>query len=237
MGDFMKKNILYSALLNVLLLVPSQVFCAEQPSISSKDILGRMWFSMPTAPEWMTNFTTNVASGFSNLSDRTKYLIYGAAAAFLGYIGWRKVIKPVSQSLGGFYLDSINLPDERMWPSNLKELNSLDNYNNIATILNEHIGAPLRHERAEQVFMERVCPVLTKFAGDLDDQNKWNIFLDNIIEKNSTRTLLEGKNRYGLSMFQLMKYTCPNVTTMTPLKKLLIERNPNDTDLLRILNQ
>jgi len=68
--------------------MPGQTFCAEQPSFP-KDILAHMWFSMPSAPGWMTNFTTNLTSG---LLDTKKYLLYGGGvflAALLSYIGYK----------------------------------------------------------------------------------------------------------------------------------------------------
>src|SRR5438132_13274865 len=142
----MKKNILYSALLSLLLLMPGQTFCAEQPSFP-KDILARMWFSMPTAPGWMTNFTTNLTSG---LLDTKKYLLYGGGvflAVLLGYIGYKAAFSSSDDSSDFF-----------IFPFDLDTLDSPNNYSNIGHILRDY-NLQSGDKKREQNFKRYVCQV------------------------------------------------------------------------------
>lgn len=234
----MKKNKLYSTLLSVLLMVPGQVLCSQQPSPQvPQGILDRLYLSvpaMPAAPEWLTNIT-NLTSG---LSDSKKYFLYGALAAFLGYIGYK--LRNVSSS--GF--TSINIPTSMetrdFYDPNYQELNSTANCSNIAYITRGYITDKGDFSR-ELAFKHYVCPILKHHANDLDTAEKWEIFLKDVHGKPVGFAMgLKGLNQTGLNMFVLMKKTCSDDTKniKEPLKKYLETIIPHtDTEGLKLLNQ
>jgi hypothetical protein len=229
----MKKNKLYSAALSVLLIVPSQVFCAEPPV--PQGILDRLNITMPTAPQWLSNLTTNVTSGFSSLSDKTKYLIYGAMAAFLGYIGY-KVISSSSSSSSIFMEVPTSMENRAFWNPNYEELSSTANCSNIAYIIRRYDtikGDSLR----ELAFKHYVCPVLKAHENELDSKEKWEGFLSDIHKEAFQITMGQNTGPSGLNMFQLMKKTCPNEKITNPLRELLIEKGKPDKEVIKILNQ
>ena len=230
----MIKNKLNSAFLSMLLLVPSQAFCSQQPPVP-QGILNRLYLSMPAAPAWMTNLTTNMTSGFSSLSDKTKYLIYGAMATLLSYVGYKAFFSPSSSSI----LTPVptEIDGRVLRTANLGQLNDQANLSNVAYIIKEYTAeykAPIR----EKAFQYYVCPVLKEHQEELSLKENWEKFLTNV---SSGRYLgivfLLSPDQVGYRMFSLINKTCPNEKFTEPLKELLIERNPHDTELLRVLNQ
>ncbi len=216
----MIKNQLNSVLLSILLLVPGQVWCSEQPV--PQGILDRLMISMPAAPAWMSNFSTNVASSFSTLSDNGKYLIYGTAAALFAYVVYKtkNMFNQVPTSMEG----------RDFWKPNTVRLDSHENYKNIAYIIRVYpfIGSDKNKELA---FRHYVCPVLQARQDDLDSKEKWKGFLSNLKAKSQQGirgiTLLQSAGDYGLNILNLINNTCPNDKITTPLAELLIEYNPD----------
>ena len=247
----MIKNKLNRAFLSMLLFIQGQAFCSQQPPVP-QGILNRLYLSMPTAPAWMTNLTTNMTSSFSSLSDKTKYLIYGAMVAVWGYIGY-KIFSSSSSS------PSMEIPElmyDRILykPDEIGELTDPKNCWNIVTIIAYYFyvqGSRDPYQRHEDAFRRFVCPILKKYEEYLSLEGNWKSFLT-VISDGSQQDFesqqdLEFKTvklefkmtlkEVGEKMFHLIKYTCPNKEITEPLKQLLIKEYPMDRELARTLNQ
>jgi len=245
----MKKNKLYSAVLSVLLIVPGQLFCAEQPPVP-QGILDRLYLSVPTMPaasQWLSNLTINVTSGFSSLSDKTKYLIYGAMAAFLGYIGYKAIFSSASASPTS-NLDFETQRQVQDQSPDLRQLDSYVNHRNTMLIIGRawidekgNINANGNANFYKKMFQEKVCPVLDRFKDELNTKEALEGFFKKIIPNTAARETYGlgamSSGDVGFRLHQFIKQTCPNETITNPLKEWLIENNSNEKNILKILNQ
>jgi hypothetical protein len=228
----MNKNKMYGAILSMLLLVPGQVWCSEQPV--PQGILDRLMISMPAVPTWMSSFSTNVTNSFSALSDNTKYLIYGTAAALFAYFAYKTKNMFTSGSIST--KGPTKIEGTSFFKPNYQELNSVENRSNIAYIVqgyNPYQG----NTNKEYLFQHYVCPVLNACQNDLDSKEKWNSFLIAMESNAHGIKMPEGFVNYGCKLFILIKKSCSNDKITTPLKELLIENSSGDERVLELLNQ
>ncbi len=231
LGVFMKNNKLNSALLSVLLMIPGQVLCSEPLLPVQPSIFDRLWLSvpsMPAAPEWMTNFT-------SGLSDTKKYFLYGAMAAFLGYIGYQ--VSGISFFSSKFMAVPTEIDNRPLLIVKSEQLDDEINCRNIAYITRDYVPT-YNSPKRQKAFESYVCPVLNKHQEKLDSKENWMTFLTKItFQKHHRMTFTLNQDELGYKIFSLINKTCPNKNITNPLKELLIERNPRDTELLEFLNK